>query len=122
MNAINKNLMKLPRSESMDMIIEKLNELHSGISMKMFQNQAIFNWFSLKFFDLNKEIEYDESRFVEKLIMLKKIVFITLGFNFVQLIKEIALSASKKISFASFWFFFGYAMIGLLTLASIYKI
>ena len=51
MTVINQNLMKLPRSESMDLIIEKLNELHSGLSMKKFQDQAILNWFTLKFND-----------------------------------------------------------------------
>lgn len=38
MNVINQNLMQLPRSEQLDAVIEKLNEHHSGVSMKKFQD------------------------------------------------------------------------------------
>jgi len=41
----------LPRSDELDEIIEKLNEYHLGISIKKYHDEAILNWFSLKFND-----------------------------------------------------------------------
>ena len=35
-NIINQNLIKLPRSDELDTIIEKLNEHNSGISVKKY--------------------------------------------------------------------------------------
>jgi hypothetical protein len=60
---INKNMMKLHRSDSMDDILEKINakgdnnEQQAG---KKFDNSTnVINKFSLKLTDINKELEYN---------------------------------------------------------------
>ena len=55
---INKNLLKLPRSDSIDQIVDKLNQTQTGSSVRKYQDQSVLNWFSLKFNDQNKELEY----------------------------------------------------------------
>lgn len=121
MMVINRNLMKLPRSESMDLIIEKLNEHHSGVSMKKFQDRAILNWFSLKFNDQNKEIEYIESRLYEKILKFRKVIIITLVFNCMEIIKEITISSLGMIPFDSFWFYFGFSLLALISMVVSYR-
>jgi hypothetical protein len=121
MAVVNMNLVKLPRSESLDNIIEKLNEYYSGISMKRFQDQQILNWFTLKFNDRNKEIEYQEMRNFEKIFKFRKLILITLAFNGLEIIKDITLSSLDKIPFDSFWFYFAFTLIALFSLIASYK-
>jgi type IV secretory pathway component VirB8 len=106
----------------MDQIIEKLNEQRSGISIKKFQDEAILNWFSLKFNDLNKESEYLDSRRLGKVLKFRKVLIITICFNIVELMKEIILSSLGKIIFESFWFFFGFLLLSMFTLVLTYKL
>lgn len=63
-----------------------------------------------------------ESRTFDKVRKFRKVLAITIVFNCFEIIKEIALSSLNRIPFASFWFFFGYCIINLVTLATSYRL
>ena len=53
--------------------------------------------------------------------MYRKVLIVTLGFLAAELIKEIALTSLNRIPFTSFWFYFGFAIVCLITLFLTYK-
>jgi hypothetical protein len=57
MNKINRNLLKVKRTDSMDQTIDRLNQAtdHS------INNSGYINLFTLKLNDINKELEYNQS-------------------------------------------------------------
>ena len=57
----------------------------------------------------------------DKIFIIRKIVFITLVFNLIEIIKEIILRSTGLVSLQSFWFFFGFTIIACITLLLTYK-
>ena len=104
---INKNMMRLHRSDSMDEILEKINaqgdnnEQQAG---KKFDNSTnVINKFSLKLNDINKELEYNTQVKDKKIVMasVKKIYVLLVLFLFLLIegviFKLISLKKKEKL-------------------------
>jgi hypothetical protein len=86
-----------------------------------FRDSSMMNWMTLKFNDSNKEIEYNELKTREILLILRKILAICLIFGTVEMIKEITLYACGKIPFVSFYYYFGLLILFFIILICSYK-
>ncbi|CDW78012.1 adenylate and guanylate cyclase catalytic domain containing protein [Stylonychia lemnae] len=114
MQMVNRNLMKIQRSDSMDLIIEKLNQILSNQQLNKVQDSTILNWLSLNFVDQSKENEYIETRQRVLIDKQRKVLLIIVAFNLLQMFKESILSSLDYISFYSFYFYLGYLLAALI--------
>lgn len=99
---INKNMMKLHRSDSMDEILEKINaqgDNHQQQAGKKFDNSTnVINKFSLKLTDINKELEYNTQVQDKKIVMtsVKKIYVLLVLFVYLLLEGVISLLLKRR--------------------------
>lgn len=63
---INKNMLKLHRSDSMDNILEKINLENEDGKGSKYTSAGMINKLTLKLNDINKEFEYQESKLNRK--------------------------------------------------------
>jgi hypothetical protein len=104
MLGINKNMMKLHRSDSLDEILEKINqggaELHAGGGKKqLIDNTANqIDRVSLKLNDINKELEYTTQVRERKIVQSSVKKIYVLIFMFVLLLFEVTVYRLVKNS------------------------